>query len=634
MTALAINIEGFTAPAVLPSGRISADGNMQLAVYYSRNTYTVYFVTNGVYIDPISYKYGETVAAWPTSATRNGYTFTGWSVPNPGTMPAHDITVSAQWTANTAVSYTLAYWLENITSTGYDYVGAATSTGTTGTAPMIPSSIPSGVTFPIGTNYRTYDNTKTIAEMPATIAGNGTTIVNVYYNRNTYTITFSLDGGSMTIGDVEYNNSNPYTITAKFGAYIGDRWPATSPTKSNTTFAGWNEDGGSTYVTRQYYMDTDLSGTTLTAQYTKNTKQVTIYYYFENLNGNTSGTQLGTLFYTENTAYQQTVNTGKSVKQWSAKTFDGFTILSGYSTVNLFNDTATFYYTRNSHTLSFYSNGSLISSASYQYQAPIASIGTPTNGSEGYVFAGWYSNESGYGSAYTFGTMPPNNLILYAKWVPIVYTVTFDAQGGSAVTAQQISNGGNAVQPEEPTKEGYTFAYWYLSTENFQFVFDREIHADITLLAKWIPSTDITYTVKFVDGDDNPLLSPITVTGQTMGSTVYAEAQVINEYLPDMVSKSIVLGASGNEIIFVYAPFTAIDYTVRHIALDGSFSDSHTITTEEAVVTANYANHPGYSPDAYQKTMQLSSDPAQNVITFYYTKNADKEYTVRHFSRT
>ena len=29
--------------------------------------------------------------------------------------------------------------------------------------------------------------------------------------------------------------------------------------------------------------------------------------------------------------------------------------------------------------------------------------------------------------------MPAYNLILYAKWVPIVYTVTFDSQGGSAV---------------------------------------------------------------------------------------------------------------------------------------------------------------------------------------------------------
>ena len=81
-------------------------------------------------------------------------------------------------------------------------------------------------------------------------------------------------------------------------------------------------------------------------------KAVTIYYYFENLSGNTSGKSLGGKYYTENTAYRQTVNTSNDTDGWSAKTFDGFTILSGvYSSVDLVNNTATFYYTRNSYNL-------------------------------------------------------------------------------------------------------------------------------------------------------------------------------------------------------------------------------------------------------------------------------------------
>ena len=243
VSANSISIDGFTAPATMPSGRISADGKMVLEAYYSRNTYTVYFVTNGTYIDPVSYKFGATVAAWPATAVRDGYTFIGWDTTKPTTMPSHDITVTARWTAKT-VNYTLVYWLENISSTGYDYVGASTRSGQTGTAPTIPSSVPSGVSFPIGSSYYTYDSTKTTAEKPASILGDGTTIVNVYYSRNSYTITFNLQDGTMAIGGITYNNSNPYTITAKYGAYIGDKWPGVSPTKSGTTFTGWKKSTG------------------------------------------------------------------------------------------------------------------------------------------------------------------------------------------------------------------------------------------------------------------------------------------------------------------------------------------------------------------------------------------------------
>lgn len=41
------------------------------------------------------------------------------------------------------------------------------------------------------------------------------------------------------------------------------------------------------------------------------------------------------------------------------------------------------------------------------------------------------------------------------------YTVTFDSQGGSAVTSQMVYEGAEATQPTDPTMTNYTFAGWF-----------------------------------------------------------------------------------------------------------------------------------------------------------------------------
>ena len=61
--------------------------------------------------------------------------------------------------------------------------------------------------------------------------------------------------------------------------------------------------------------------------------------------------------------------------------------------------------------------------------------------------------------------------------------VTFDSDGGSAVTAQSVAYGGTASEPSDPTKESNTFAGWYLGAE--QFDFDTVLTAHITLTAHW-----------------------------------------------------------------------------------------------------------------------------------------------------
>ena len=91
--------EGFTfdeSAANVVSGKVAADGSLVLKVYFARNQYklTVDGAEFMVY-------YGAALDI-ATPAARKGYTFTGWNVDVPATMPASDLTLVSQWSENDA----------------------------------------------------------------------------------------------------------------------------------------------------------------------------------------------------------------------------------------------------------------------------------------------------------------------------------------------------------------------------------------------------------------------------------------------------------------------------------------------------------------------------------------------------
>ena len=121
---------------------------------------------------------------------------------------------------------------------------------------------------------------------------------------------------------------------------------------------------------------------------------------------------------------------------------------------------------------------------------------------EGYVFAGWYLG----GAPYDFNTAVNADITLTAKWVegaPATYTVTFDANGGSDVLAQEIVSGGKAVKPAAPEKDGYVFAGWYIGETPYDF--DNAVTENITLTAKWSEAVQV-YVVTF-DSDGGSKVS-------------------------------------------------------------------------------------------------------------------------------
>ncbi len=63
--------------------------------------------------------------------------------------------------------------------------------------------------------------------------------------------------------------------------------------------------------------------------------------------------------------------------------------------------------------------------------------------------------------------------------------VTFDSDGGSSVAAQRVQYDTAATEPDDPTKEDYTFDGWYLGEDEEPFDFTTKITDDITLTAHW-----------------------------------------------------------------------------------------------------------------------------------------------------
>ena len=84
---------------------------------------------------------------------------------------------------------------------------------------------------------------------------------------------------------------------------------------------------------------------------------------------------------------------------------------------------------------------------------------------------------------YTDGTVKYSSILLTKVGATATYTVTFNTDGGSAIEAQTVVDGEAATAPVVPTKEGYTFAGWYLDDAPYNF--ETPVTADITLVAKW-----------------------------------------------------------------------------------------------------------------------------------------------------
>jgi uncharacterized repeat protein (TIGR02543 family) len=124
------------------------------------------------------------------------------------------------------------------------------------------------------------------------------------------------------------------------------------------------------------------------------------------------------------------------------------------------------------------------------HNATVASL--PTNPTRtGYTFNSWNTAPGGNGAAFNTSTRVTGDTTVYAKWTANTYTVSFDSNGGSAVTQINNVNHGSMISaPTPPTKANALackFADWYKEpslTNQWTFGSDT-VTGDITLYAKW-----------------------------------------------------------------------------------------------------------------------------------------------------
>lgn len=123
------------------------------------------------------------------------------------------------------------------------------------------------------------------------------------------------------------------------------------------------------------------------------------------------------------------------------------------------------------------------------YNANVGTLPTPPTRA-GYTFGGWYTGTNGTGSIFTASTLVTASYSVYAKWTPIISTVSFNSQGGSAVpNATGIIYGATIPLPSTPTKTGYIFDSWNTNSGGTGSIFSAStpVTGNITVYAKWTP---------------------------------------------------------------------------------------------------------------------------------------------------
>lgn len=182
---------------------VAADGSTEFRVYYDRKYFLYTFDCNGGYgADPIYARY-ETPIAVPTPV-KPGYEFKGWQKQDEngtwvdttvdGTVGLADVSYKARWEPiPKGTEYTVIYWLESPEpdvegqEKKYEYWGYETVENATAGTEVAGSNRAAELKLPDHL-YAEYDDEKTDKQIE--VKGDGSTVVNVYYSRKSYTLKF------------------------------------------------------------------------------------------------------------------------------------------------------------------------------------------------------------------------------------------------------------------------------------------------------------------------------------------------------------------------------------------------------------------------------------------------------------
>lgn len=574
---------GFSAKPITQEA-ILGDGTTVISVYYTRNTYQLTFKPdNGLADQVATVRFGAAISA-PTGLAKTGYVLAGWDKVLAGTMPASDLTYTAQWTARLfkisldptggapadqtlTVSYDSTYGtLLTATRTGYTFDGWFTAV--TGGSQVLATDL-------------------------VTITADQT--LYAHWTARSYQITFDSNGGVALAVDIK---------TVAYGSLYGN---LPVPEKVGYTCNGWftaKTGGGQILATDTVSITENL---TVYAQWTANSYRVSFAG-----NGATSGTMTDqTLRY--NTSEKLQANSyarvGYLFAGWAASATGPVLYTDQVGVLNLTaaaNATVPLYakWTQTSYAIEFDSaGGSAVSTRTgIHYGDSISAPAAPSR--VGYTFTGWFTDQA-LTTAMSWTTMPAQNLTLKAGWSINLYSVKYELNGGK----NHLSNPASytvtslAVSLGSPTRTGYTFDGWYLDAAFATLAGSVAIPAgstgDRTFHAKWTPvSYVLSYGNLFGSSHNNPvsytieksfaLNAPSARTGYT-----FAGWYETNDFSGTPVT-SIAIGSTGAKSF--YAKWNTLSYQITYEMNSGTNSADNpsTYTIESSDLTLADPTQTGY----------------------------------------
>ena len=583
---------------------IAPSGDITVTVYYARKEFTTYFKTGDPDQDFYeTFLYG-TNQSTPAKPNIPGKIFTHWEYADeagvshtwtPGVQPGKDMTVYAQYDIPFQASYTVNYWYQNATDEltftdnqkTYSLFDVETKVQNVNTAVLYD-------TTNRDTTYRKYNSAKTTAaNMGKTVAGDGSTVVNVYYDRPVMTITLvyydTTTGiedhredyrgiyGHSTDGIVSLDRkyrwttpTNPHSgrvnIPGEFikipSFMIDDynqeyhaRILAKPPkTKIFTVYHYQNPDGTwtrdmqtekkqfSTYDYKNFYI-----------YFSKNNAHEAKFYYWtnsaEDFTTDVSASNPDLNAYT-NEAHIDVLKNEQPINDYDG---DGETYLHVYVTslqyklhfINADNNPVSLHY------------GAPLSYANTELSNPIKPANIPSH----YVFAGWYTTARMDEAT----KLDPNNkmgeedIFIYAKWEEPHIKVTVEGNGATSALPSVIDipmmGSVHKELPTIPSKTGYWFAGWFKDAAFTQhFDVNESLAQDTTIYAKWIGRPQAKWEIRYVD-EAGRVLANATQGEENLYSVLFATARGIPDYAADYAHKNLTLetDTDTNVLTFVYS---------------------------------------------------------------------------------
>ena len=195
-------------PANMPAENITIKAIWQI------NQYTVTFDSNGgTEVAPITQDYASGITA-PENPTRVGYEFAGWDKEIPATMPAEDMTITAQWTAKKFI---------------YTFNKKDDKSNVASDVIEIEQTFDADVVMPTDEQLEWEGHTfeKYVETVPEKVTEDGEKTFTAQYSINTYKVTYYLNDEVVNVAEVKY----------------GEAIPAYEPTvEEGMKFDGWQEE--------------------------------------------------------------------------------------------------------------------------------------------------------------------------------------------------------------------------------------------------------------------------------------------------------------------------------------------------------------------------------------------------------